>query len=132
MFAEKCIELVRIARKYNLFVFCDDVYNLYQYDGEVRMKKQSRRTQIPARIAAFQMHDRLFAYDKPSDVDYNGGHIVSSGTFAKLLAPALRLGWLEMPTALRKSDESEETQKKQQFWIARHTQTKTFSCASCL
>lgn len=69
-------KIVELARKYNVLVVVDDIYNYYQYDGDTNTK-------------------RLVAYDDPSDADYGNGHVISNGSLSKILFPSLRLGWLE-------------------------------------
>ena len=81
--AEKCRRLVQLARKYNLLVIVDDVYNVLSYEVE------SDKVFKPA-------PQRLFAYDDPSDPNYQG-NVVANGSFAKIVAPGLRLGWYEAP-----------------------------------
>lgn len=71
----RCKKLVELARKYNVLIFSDDVYNLLHYDVH---------TQPPS---------RLLAYDH-GDAD-GGGHVISNGTFSKLLCPGIRVGWIE-------------------------------------
>lgn len=66
---EKCKRIIHLARKYNVLLFCDDVYNMYHYEGK------------PIK--------RLFAYDDVNDEDYGKGSVISNCTFSKILAPAL-------------------------------------------
>eukprot|EP00794_Sanderia_malayensis_P016048 gene16048-17670_t len=75
---ERCEKVINLARKYNLLVACDDVYNTMYFDDEYPPP-------------------RLFSLDKKNDSDYGRGHVVSIGTFSKLLVPALKIGWLEAP-----------------------------------
>eukprot|EP00918_Siedleckia_nematoides_P054873 GHVU01119817.1.p1 GENE.GHVU01119817.1~~GHVU01119817.1.p1 ORF type:complete len:472 (+),score=32.54 GHVU01119817.1:117-1532(+) len=72
---ERSERLVEVARKYKLLIFCDDVYNLLQYDCD-------------------SPPERLFAIESNTDKD-NQGCVISNGTFSKLLAPGLRTGWIE-------------------------------------
>ncbi|XP_070531720.1 2-aminoadipate transaminase-like [Ptychodera flava] len=80
---EKCEQILKLARKYNILIFCDDVYNLLSYiPGE---KPEDKPLPSPR---------RLFAYDKKTDPDYVG-NVISNGSFSKILGPGLRIGWME-------------------------------------
>lgn len=84
--AERCKQLIKLLRKYNVLAFCDDVYNLLSYMGDK---------------ASVIVPPRLFSFDKKTDPDYKG-NVISNGTFSKLLGPGLRLGWMELPERVRK------------------------------
>uniref|UniRef100_K1QIP9 Aminotransferase class I/classII large domain-containing protein n=1 Tax=Magallana gigas TaxID=29159 RepID=K1QIP9_MAGGI len=73
---EKCRRLVSLARKYDVLLFAEDVYNLLTYteDG------------VPP--------PRLLAYDNKEEPDYRG-HTISNCTFSKIFSPGMRLGWIE-------------------------------------
>ncbi|KAM0733398.1 Aromatic-amino-acid aminotransferase 1 [Formica fusca] len=73
---DQCKRLVEIAQNNSIVVVCDDVYNLLYYGQG-----------LPPR--------RLFSYDDPKDTNYKGGNIVSNCSFSKILAPAIRFGWIE-------------------------------------
>lgn len=66
-----------------MLIVCDDVYNILHYDDELSPK-------------------RLFAYDSMDDDDYKG-HVISNGTFSKILAPGVRVGWMECPPRITKA-----------------------------
>ncbi|XP_041481705.1 uncharacterized protein YER152C-like isoform X2 [Lytechinus variegatus] len=80
---EKLKNIVKIARKYDLLVVCDDVYNMLSW--------QPADEGSPRK---FKSPPRLFAYDNPADCDFKG-NVVSNGSVSKFLAPGLRLGWIE-------------------------------------
>jgi len=83
--AAKCERLVTLARKYNLLVIADDIYNLLPYKKVVGSTDEFEKP--PA---------RLYSYDKKSDPTYMG-NVISNGTFSKIAAPGLRVGWMEAP-----------------------------------
>ncbi|ORX53687.1 PLP-dependent transferase [Hesseltinella vesiculosa] len=66
--------LVQLAKKYNVLVISDDVYDILTYEPE----------HMPRRLVAF-------------DLDTNDDHpvVISNGTFSKILAPGIRCGWYE-------------------------------------
>lgn len=72
---ERCQQLIKVARKHKVLLFCDDVYNLLCFEDNG-----------PAW--------RLFSYDEKTDEDYDG-NVLSNGSFSKIFSPGLRLGWIE-------------------------------------
>ncbi|XP_072017691.1 uncharacterized protein [Amphiura filiformis] len=87
MAPERCERVVQLARKHESLIVCDDVYNTLSW--------------IPKPDGSFDdPPQRLFAYDKKTDTDYKGGHVVSNGSFSKFMGPGLRLGWYEAPARL--------------------------------
>ncbi|PNF38871.1 hypothetical protein B7P43_G09905 [Cryptotermes secundus] len=78
---KRCEALVRAARSLDFLVVCDDVYVLLHYGNAVHPPK------------------RLFAYDATLE-GYAGGHVISNCSFSKIMAPGVRVGWLEAPARL--------------------------------
>ncbi|KAI9250943.1 pyridoxal phosphate-dependent transferase [Phascolomyces articulosus] len=75
-------KLVKLARQYNVLVICDDVYDLLTYQGT--------------------MPKRVVAYDLESNDGSSKPVIISNGSFSKILAPGMRVGWIEAHEALIK------------------------------
>lgn len=76
--------LVRIARKFDALIVCDDVYDFLGWDLQ----------DVKSIPSPFQ---RLVDIDRtldggPSDCF---GNVVSNGTFSKLIGPGCRVGWAE-------------------------------------
>ncbi|XP_073841741.1 uncharacterized protein isoform X2 [Musca autumnalis] len=78
---EVCEALVKLTRKYDFLITCDDVYNILYYKG----------TKAPT---------RLYAYDRKDDDSYRG-NVISNGSFSKILGPGVRLGWMEVPKRMK-------------------------------
>ncbi|KAH8371236.1 hypothetical protein KR093_006712 [Drosophila rubida] len=76
-----CRGIVRLARKFDFLVLCDDVYNILHY-------------------AEKPLHSRLLSYDVRTDGDYVG-NVISNGSFSKIIGPGVRLGWLEVPPRIK-------------------------------
>jgi len=81
---DKFRSIISIARKHNILVLTDDVYNFFHY-GEVG--NISPPFPAPPR--------RMVSLDEPTDPEFGLGHVISNGTFSKIFAPAFRLGWVE-------------------------------------
>ena len=84
--AARKAHLCRLAAEFDFLVLADEVYQLLGFDGVAR----------PA--------DPLCYFDTPEVVAAGGGpgaagHVLSIGSFAKILAPGMRLGWLQASPA---------------------------------
>ncbi|KAJ3312763.1 hypothetical protein HDV04_002727 [Boothiomyces sp. JEL0838] len=74
---EHCkLQLLELARKYDILIVCDDVYQLLHFENCKSVPK------------------RLVEHDL-STLGTNFGNVISNCSFSKLLAPGLRLGWVE-------------------------------------
>lgn len=103
--AAKRRALVELARRHAFFILSDEVYH-----------ELSWNTEQPARMRHWDMQgsppdDEVFGgEDRPLDSDSAedgaplrpslGGHVIHTSSFTKIMAPGLRLGWLEAPVGV--------------------------------
>jgi DNA-binding transcriptional MocR family regulator len=81
---ETKLKLIEIARKYNILIICDDVYELLDFNSNK---------------PDFEYHKRMVYLDRetlPENEEY--GNVISNATFSKILGPGLRTGWQETAT----------------------------------
>ncbi|CAH1271422.1 AADAT [Branchiostoma lanceolatum] len=83
----RCRQLVQVARRHNILVVCDDVYNTLCYEKD---SQGNFVTPPPA----------LVSFDQETDPGFLG-NVVSNGSFSKILSPGLRLGWIQAPKRIR-------------------------------
>eukprot|EP01086_Lenisia_limosa_P009294 TRINITY_DN32607_c0_g1_i1.p1 TRINITY_DN32607_c0_g1~~TRINITY_DN32607_c0_g1_i1.p1 ORF type:complete len:424 (+),score=74.10 TRINITY_DN32607_c0_g1_i1:53-1273(+) len=76
--------LVRISRKSDFAIICDDVYQMLQFKG----KSKPPLVRYDEMIGSF------------GQGEFKSGSVVSLGSFSKILAPGLRLGWIEGSTEM--------------------------------
>ncbi|KAJ3086625.1 hypothetical protein HK102_012800 [Quaeritorhiza haematococci] len=76
---ERRKKLIDIARRYDVLVVCDDVYQILNYSSTKKPPK------------------RLVAYD---DLTNGFGNVISNCSFSKIFAPGVRLGWIEAPSGI--------------------------------
>lgn len=74
--------LIEIARKYDMLIIADDVYDLLDYRTDVN--------ELPRPVKRFVHLDRETNTDPESY-----GNTVSNATFSKIIAPGLRVGYHE-------------------------------------
>ncbi|KAF5026309.1 hypothetical protein F66182_1601 [Fusarium sp. NRRL 66182] len=89
--------LVRLARKYDALIICDDVYDFLQW------RIDSDPSKVSGRLSASEHPDMLLprlcdvdlALGRAENDPQGFGHAVSNGSFSKLVGPGVRTGWLE-------------------------------------
>jgi DNA-binding transcriptional MocR family regulator len=84
--------LVRLARKHDALVICDDVYDFLQWpqNGPIPAE-QPKEMRLP-RLSDI---DRVLDVAKGEGMSCEFGNAVSNGTFSKLAGPGVRTGWVE-------------------------------------
>ncbi|CAE8600782.1 unnamed protein product [Polarella glacialis] len=104
--------LVKLAEKHGFTVLCDDVYHLLDWSSSAKPLPrllefdsafQGRASASAGRAQDVPKMDEDASYTIPKDAASDGkalsslkeGHVVSIGSFTKILAPGLRLGWIE-------------------------------------
>ncbi|KAI0131811.1 Aspartate/tyrosine/aromatic aminotransferase [Xylariales sp. AK1849] len=98
--------LVRLARKYDALVICDDVYDMLQWpilspDSDPNLPASPSGISTDPASLTSALLPRLVDIDTPlgpSQHDPPGqhfGHAISNGSFSKLVGPGMRTGWVD-------------------------------------
>lgn len=90
-------QLVELARRHDALIICDDVYDFLQWPVLTNPPSSVSSTPIPAVKPPARLVDIDLALGR-SQFDPEGqhfGHVLSNGTFSKLIGPGLRTGWVE-------------------------------------
>lgn len=82
--------LIRLARKYNALIICDDVYDFLQWP-----LKGSAETMDHPETRLPRLCDLDLAMGQDPNDPQGFGYAVSNGSFSKLVGPGIRTGWLE-------------------------------------
>lgn len=84
--------LVKLARKYDALVVCDDVYDCLQWPVGGELKPPS---QWPPEMKLPRLCDIDLAMGAAENDPRGFGHAVSNGSFSKMVGPGIRTGWVE-------------------------------------
>lgn len=84
MSRERREALVRLARKHDALIVSDDVYDFLHWNSSSNHPPENR---LPRLVDI----DRVLGND-PQD---RFGHVISNGSFSKLIGPGCRVGWTE-------------------------------------
>ncbi|TPX15076.1 uncharacterized protein E0L32_004906 [Thyridium curvatum] len=97
--------IVEVARSYDCLVICDDVYDFLTWP--VLSPPPSSTAPAASLVPSPPPLPRLVDLDRalgpsPHDAASGGhfGHVVSNGSFSKILGPGMRTGWAEGSPAL--------------------------------
>ena len=80
-------QLVALSLEYDFLIVADEVYHLLNYREEADVAA------LPTPFAAYVTGEKI-------DQDATGDNMLSVGSFSKILAPGLRLGWIQGSTEL--------------------------------
>ncbi|RSM07136.1 hypothetical protein CDV31_008785 [Fusarium ambrosium] len=89
--------LVRVARKYDALIICDDVYDFLQWridSDPAKIAEHLGPNEHPDMLLP-RLCDIDLAMGQAENDPQGFGHAVSNGSFSKLVGPGVRTGWLE-------------------------------------
>lgn len=79
-------ELVKIARSFDVLLISDDVYDFLCWSSDKRHVSTTIHGALPTRIVDV---------DRALEGGDEWGNIASNGSFSKIVAPGMRVGWCE-------------------------------------
>lgn len=82
--------LVKLARKYDALVICDDVYDFLQWPLE-----GPPTAERPPEMRLPRLCDIDMSMGRAENDPQGFGHTVSNGSFSKIAGPGVRTGWAE-------------------------------------
>ncbi|KAE8444036.1 hypothetical protein EG329_001165 [Mollisiaceae sp. DMI_Dod_QoI] len=79
-------QLLSLAREYDILIISDDVYDFLRWPVEDCKSHSVKMASIPP---------RLVDLDRATSSDDSWGNSISNGSFSKIVAPGVRVGWAE-------------------------------------
>lgn len=83
------LSIVQLAREFDVLVIADDVYDFLRWPMEEKLTYQDQELPPP----------RIVDIDGALEGAQEFGNSVSNGSFSKIVAPGLRVGWVEATPA---------------------------------
>lgn len=84
-------QLIKIAREYDILIVSDDVYDFLRWPSDQKVSASAKLAPTPPRLVDL---DR--ATSKPD----SWGNSISNGSFSKIVAPGVRVGWAEASSTM--------------------------------
>lgn len=84
-------QLLSLAREYDILIISDDVYDFLRWPVENSNSSSVKMAPIPP---------RLVDLDRATSSDDSWGNSISNGSFSKIVAPGVRVGWAEASTKM--------------------------------
>lgn len=79
------VKIVELARQFDVLVIADDVYDFLRWPKEEHSRSGTLEPPIP----------RLVDIDRSLQGGSPFGNSISNGSFSKIVAPGMRVGWVE-------------------------------------
>lgn len=84
-------QLLSLSREYDVLIISDDVYDFLRWPAEDSKLASISMTPIPP---------RLVDLDRATSSKESWGNSISNGSFSKIVAPGVRVGWAEASTKM--------------------------------